>query len=77
MVKYNCEQCGKEFSQKSHYDYHNRQKTPCENKSDKIKQLVVEEKKEKLLLDDNLPTQIQFIDLFAGTGAFSLALEKK
>ena len=29
MVKYTCEQCGKEFSQKSHYDSHNRRKTPC------------------------------------------------
>ena len=40
MVKYSCERCGKEFSQKSHYDSHNRRKTPCENNSDKIKTLV-------------------------------------
>ena len=40
MVKYSCEQCGKGFSQKSHYDSHNRRKTPCENNSDKIKALV-------------------------------------
>ena len=47
MVKYSCERCGKEFSQKSHYDSHNRRKTPCENNVDKIKALVdkaVEEK---------------------------------
>jgi adenine-specific DNA methylase len=44
MVKYSCERCGKGFSQKSHYDSHNRRKTPCENNPDKIKALVVEEK---------------------------------
>ena len=51
MVKYSCERCGKEFSQKSHYDSHNRRKTPCENKADKIKSLVdkaVEEKMKEL-----------------------------
>jgi DNA (cytosine-5)-methyltransferase 1 len=49
MVKYSCERCGKDFSQKSHYDSHNRRKTPCDNNADKIKQLVdipVEEIKE-------------------------------
>ena len=35
MVKYSCERCGKGFSQKSHYDSHNRRKTPCENNADK------------------------------------------
>ena len=51
MVKYSCEQCGKEFSQKSHYDSHTRRKTPCENNADKIKTLVdkiVEEKLKEL-----------------------------
>ena len=48
MVKYWCERCGKEFSQKSHYDSHNRRKTPCENKSDKIKALVDKAVEEKL-----------------------------
>ena len=52
MVKYSCERCGKEFSQKSHYDSHNRRKTPCENNADKIKALVdkaVEEKFKELI----------------------------
>jgi len=48
MVKYSCERCGKKFSQKSHYDSHNRRKTPCENNVDKIKQLVNEAVEEKL-----------------------------
>jgi len=51
MVKYSCERCGKGFSQKSHYDSHNKRKTPCENNADKIKILIdkaVEEKFKKL-----------------------------
>ena len=56
MVKYSCERCGKEFSQKSHYDSHNRRKTPCENNADKIKALVdkaVEEKLKELYNNNN------------------------
>jgi len=48
MVKYSCERCGKEFSQKSHYDSHNRRKTTCENNADKIKDLVDKVVEEKL-----------------------------
>ena len=110
MVKYSCKRCGKEFSQKSHYDSHNRRKTPCVNNADKIKALVdkaVEEKLKELnikkLIVENeyanantevmqhqqskiiklkkgkqllVDSRLKFIDLFAGTGAFSLALEK-
>jgi len=48
MGKYSCERCGKGFSQKSHYDSHNRRKTPCENNADKIKTLVDKAVEEKL-----------------------------
>ena len=48
MVKYSCERCGKEFSQKSHYDSHNRRKISCENNADKIKALVDKAVEEKL-----------------------------
>ena len=48
MVKYSCERCGKEFSQKSHYDSHNRRKRACENNADKIKTLVDKAIEEKL-----------------------------
>jgi len=66
MVKYSCERCGKEFSQKSHYDSHNRRKTPCENNADKIKALIdkaVEEKVEETLkeLNNNLIINNQVI----------------
>lgn len=48
MVKYSCKRCGKSFSQKSHYDSHNKRKTPCENNSDNIKTLVDKAVEEKL-----------------------------
>ena len=48
MVIYSCERCGKGFSQKSHYDSHNRRKTPCENNADKIKTLVDKSVEEKI-----------------------------
>ena len=110
MVKYSCERCGKDFSQKSHYDSHNRRKKPCENNADKIKQLVDKAVEEKLKILNNkkliikkpkvnkntdimnkqsnskknkikkklkiINNKLKFIDLFAGTGAFTLALEK-
>ena len=40
MLMYSCEQCGKEFAQKSHYDSHKRRKTPCKKNMDNIKQVV-------------------------------------
>jgi DNA adenine methylase len=40
MVQYNCERCGKEFSQKSHYNTHKGRKTLCENNVDKFEQMI-------------------------------------
>lgn len=48
MVKFSCESCGREFSQKSHYNSHNRRKTPCENNANKIKLLLDKTIEEKL-----------------------------
>ena len=48
IIKYRCERCGKEFSQKSHYNSHNRRKTPCENNADKNKALIDNAVEEKL-----------------------------
>ena len=39
MGKYSCDDCGKEFTQKSHYDSHKRRKTPCESSINKIAEL--------------------------------------
>jgi|TARA_B110000008_G_scaffold264534_1_gene288882 DNA adenine methylase len=48
MGKYNCEKCGKEFNQKSHYTTHTNKKNPCVVES-KIKQMIDNAVKEKLI----------------------------
>ncbi len=58
MPKYSCERCGKEFSQKSHYDSHNRRKTPCENNTHKIKALVDKTVEEKLKVNTQVMDNI-------------------
>lgn len=89
MVKYSCERCGKDFSQKSHYNSHMKRKTPCQNNADKIKFLVdkaVEEKlKElKVILKPIEPKlepkpkskEVKYIDLFCGMGSFHYSFNK-
>ena len=48
MGKYNCEKCGKEFKQKSHYTTHTNKKNPCVVES-KIKEMIDNAVKEKLI----------------------------
>jgi len=48
MGKYNCEKCGKEFNQKSHYTTHNNKKNPCVVES-KIKEMIDNAVKEKII----------------------------
>lgn len=50
MVKYSCEKCGKEFTQKGHYTRHTTKKNPCvfESKIEKMIEKVVTEKIIKL-----------------------------
>ena len=62
MVKYSCKRCGKDFSQKSHYDSHNRRKTPCENIVDKINLLVNNAFEEIKLEKSFLEYEEQIID---------------
>lgn len=57
MTKYSCERCGKEFSQKSHYDSHKSRKKPCENYSNKI-QSMVDKKVKETINDLNLKNLI-------------------
>ena len=72
MVKYSCINCGKMFSQKSHFDSHNRRIKPCKNNVNNNK-----ESDNKEIKDVNVNTlQFKYIDLFAGTGAFSLVFNK-
>ena len=48
MGKYNCEKCGKEFNQKSHYTTHVNKKNPCVDER-KMKELIDNAVKEKLI----------------------------
>jgi len=48
MGKYNCEKCGKEFNQKSHYTTHTNKKNPCVVES-KIKEMIDNAIKEKII----------------------------
>ena len=62
MGKYSCDDCGKEFTQKSHYESHKRRKTPCESSANKIKQLEdeIQQLKNKLqYLEENIEQIIE------------------
>ena len=48
MVKYCCERCLKEFSQKSHYNNHLKRKNPCQNNKGKIEEVVEKMVNEKI-----------------------------
>ena len=58
MGKYNCEKCGKEFNQKSHYTTHINKKNPCVVES-KIKEMIDNAVKEKLIeIKKTIPSDI-------------------
>jgi DNA-cytosine methyltransferase len=65
MVNYNCEKCGKEFKQKSHYTQHINKKTPCitENKLQELKTGIIPRS-----------SKLNAIDLFCGCGGFTKGL---
>jgi len=83
MIKYSCQQCGKEFSEKSHYNSHSKDNIPCKNNTDKIKQLVdkvfekklIVEKINKNTIEHQHQKELKYIDLCSGIGGFRIALE--
>lgn len=82
MVTYSCEQCGKEFPRKSNYQSHKQRITPCKPNIT-LNEVLSDNDVNEVVANYNINQQstlenkkIKFIDLFAGTGAFSLALEK-
>ena len=48
MVNYSCDKCYKTFTQKSHYNQHQKRKNMCENNADKIKVLIDKAIEDKL-----------------------------
>jgi hypothetical protein len=55
MVKYSCEKCGKEFTQKGHYTKHTTKKNPCvlESKIEEMIEKVVSKKINELSQTEN------------------------
>ena len=87
MVKYSCEKCGKEFTQKGHYTKHTTKKNPCvfESKIEEMIEKVVakkinEIKTNEVILNEEIPENIveniKFIDLFCGIGSFHYSFKK-
>lgn len=85
MVKYSCEKCGKEFTQKGHYTKHINKKNPCviESKVKEIIEKVLAEKMNEIKCNENIPIipekedrKIKFIDLFCGIGSFHYSFKK-
>lgn len=54
MPIYTCKRCLKEFTQKSHYDKHNKKKIPCQNNIEKIKQVIEDIIINKKLISNNV-----------------------
>ena len=67
MVKYNCEKCGKEFTNKSNYNAHTKRKTPCIS----IIENTIETTIKKSI--EETTTKMKFIDLCCGIGGFHQA----
>ena len=65
MVNYSCDKCYKTFTQKSHYNQHQKRKNICENNADKIKVLIDKAVEDKLnaIISENTIINKQKIDL--------------
>jgi DNA (cytosine-5)-methyltransferase 1 len=73
MVNYSCSTCQKVFTQKGHFETHQRRKRPC--KKDNTIERLVEEKVKEVLAKKETMQRIKFIDLFCGIGGFHQALK--
>ena len=65
MVNYSCDKCYKTFTQKSHYNQHQKRKNMCENNADKIKVLIGKAVEDKLnaIIPENTIINKEKIDL--------------
>lgn len=53
MVKYTCEKCGRDFTQKTHFTRHNTKKNPCIQES-KLNEIISEKVKNAIEKQDNI-----------------------
>jgi DNA (cytosine-5)-methyltransferase 1 len=77
MVKYSCEKCGKEFTQKGHYTKHTTKKNPCvfESKIEEMIEKVVAKKINELssiTLNTNTDKKYSVLSLFTGIGGMDM-----
>ena len=63
MVNYSCEICNKIFTQKSHYNQHQKRKTKCNSNDEKLKNIINQVIDDKMLLCRNLLTDSKKIEL--------------
>ena len=57
MINYSCKICNKIFTQKSHYNQHQKRKTKCNNNDEKLKNIinqVIDSKKNELNIINNI-----------------------
>ena len=77
MIKYSCEKCGKEFTQKGHYTKHTTKKNPCvfESKIEEMIEKVVAKKINELssiTLNTNTDKKYSVLSLFTGIGGMDM-----
>jgi DNA adenine methylase len=72
MGKYNCDKCGKEFNQKSHYTTHVSKKNPCIIES-KLKEMIDNAVSEKLLQITNTPTKQPSVEIIETTSSSGIS----
>jgi len=65
MVKYSCEKCGKEFTQKGHYTKHTTKKNPCvfESKIEEIIEKAISKKIDDINSNSNFSTKISLTNI--------------
>jgi DNA (cytosine-5)-methyltransferase 1 len=76
MVKYSCEKCGKEFTQKGYYTKHLTKKNPCivEGKIEENIENVVEKKMNEIssISASNIEKKYSVLSLFTGIGGMDM-----